>query len=391
MKKLPFRLKVIAGSICFVASAAAFAGNAITAQSVMVNLWGDGDFGLTETDQYKFNTSTASSYFTNQWDGNAPVISPVTCSVSNGGSSTLCSQVADPSAPAMPAPDASYVDSSNGKGNSQGGKTGSDQQMECTFFDGGTLSGQSYKQSATSKSVGNVTVGTGKSAKTYTITKSLTYTWNYVVAPTQSTVPALTAWDLVKSEGGGGVADITMKALIAGESVVVSNQFPTGKHSFSLSDSSQGYRISNLVLSATSADNSWTDSQPVNSTLVTNDPSLKPNYLITDYFGSMNFPYAAPAAYVYGNTTAKGFLVNGNAGDILLGDVFTGNYYGGADGSALAAGVMDPVVYSVPVGDYNVTLSGIVKGNAGVGDFSFAVSKKVHVIGRGCGSLTTQQ
>jgi hypothetical protein len=353
--KLPFQFKLLAASMCIAASAGAFAGNSQTAQGIMVNLAGSGDFALGDTMMYRFNPANASAYFSNAWDGNAPTVN---CT---GGSA--CSTATAPAAPAAPAPDAGYVDSSNGRSRAQG----ADQANECTFFVGGNLNGKSYTQTASVTQ--SVPVLVGKQTKYQSL--NYTYTYTYNVTPTVASVPSLTAWDLYKSTGDT-IADISINADIAGESVVVSNQFPSGKYSFSLTDSVVGNRVQGLALTVSDT-TGWSDTQYPNSTVFANYPN-----------GSLDFDYTTNAGI---NGTAQSFLKNGDALTILNSDTFAGNNNGGADGSALAKAVVDTVNLSLPVGDYNVRLTGTVKGNSAVADLPFSVTQTVHIIGQGCGSL----
>jgi hypothetical protein len=354
------KLKVLAASLALAASAGAVAGNAITAQGIMVNLAGSGDFGVTGTTLYRFNPGTASGYFSNTWNGVAPTAN---CT---GGS--LCSSATAPAAPAAPAPDPGYVDSSNGRSRSQG----ADQINECSFFRGGTLSGRTYMQTASVNQ--SVSVVSGRKTQTQTLTWTFTYTYN--VTPLQSSVDSLTAWDFWKSngDGGDGSADIDINADIAGESVVISNQYPHGKYSFSLNDAVTPNRVQNLVLTVSDVNGVFGTATP-GSTVYMNYPN-----------GSLNFDYVTNAGS-NGSAAAKVYLQNGNAMTILNSDTFAGNNNGGADGSALAKAVMDTVSLTLPAGDYNVQLTGLVKGNSAIADYSFSVSSQVHIIGVGCGQL----
>jgi hypothetical protein len=89
----------------------------------------------------------------------------------------------------------------------------------------------------------------------------------------------LTAWDLV-DQTGTTVADVPIYAQIAGESLVVSSQFPTGKYSFSLFDSSSENRVKNLVLMITDG----------NGSTVYNSATE------TDSLGALLYPDGVPSA-----------------------------------------------------------------------------------------------
>jgi hypothetical protein len=62
------------------------------------------------------------------------------------------------------------------------GPPGCARQQDCTFWNGGTLTGSTYTQSVTVNGLN------GKG--------NWTFTYNYVITPTENPVPARTAWYL---------------------------------------------------------------------------------------------------------------------------------------------------------------------------------------------------
>jgi len=322
----------------------------------MVDLNAAGQFAIVNTQLWKFNVTTAGTYFINAWDGNPPTVS-IQCT-----GSANCTPSTPPTPPA-PAPDPSKVT----------GPTGAATTQKCTFLDGGTLTGSSYTQTVT------VTTNCTDGHKTKTCKYTFTYTYN--VTPdtdldgdlsTQSFgVVPFTAWDLV-STTGPSTASITITAKIAGESVVQSTQFPSpGKFSFSLHNRDGSSRVTNLqlfvngVLAATPG-----------STLEENCPGC-----LRGDLGAVDFSYATNA----GSNGVTSLLKDGDARTILNNDVFPGNDDGGADGRALARAVMDPVHLDLPPGTYTITLTGTVKGNNALRDINFSVTQTINIVTPGCG------
>jgi hypothetical protein len=320
--------------ITLVGVPAAHAGGASqTGQGIMVNLDAAGDFAIVETDTYEFDVTAASAYFTNAWDGNAPT---VTCTGPGCGTA--------PAAPSAPTPDASKVSGPSGLAHTQ----------RCIFLDGGDLAGTNYTQSV------KVSTGSGKTGATYT------YVYTYNATPTQSVAP-FTAWNLVDTHGGG-LAHVAIAAEIAGESVVKSSNAKIGtKFSFSMVEGDGTNRVQNLAVTVTNA---------ATGESTTANPGSTVNFPV-------DFTYATNA----GSNGATGLLKNGDARTILNTDSFAGNNDGGADGSALAKVSMDATPFDLGAGDYNVTLTGTVKGNNALADVPFTVTQIVHVIAKGCGAV----
>jgi hypothetical protein len=328
-----------------------------TAQSIMVNLKGMGDYTSTDTSTYRFNKTTAATYFSNAWDGNAPTRSDKT----SGGN--FCTPPEPETPPPAPAADDTKLNSGTPGKNDVTGKN------ECSFLDGTALTGDTYTQT--------VSTTTSCTSSGHTVTTTWTYTYTYNIAPlNDATHPnppaAFTAWDLQSGGGGGGI-DVSLSAEIAGESLVVSKQFPTGKYSFSLFDASSANRVHNLVLTITDANgNTVYDSSALT------DPNtgelLYPDGIPSALVYPVDFVYTGNAGF---NGTAQDYLLNGYARSILNGDIykttpdakdqFPGNDDGGADGSALAEAIMNTLTVHLDNGTYNVTLTGVVKGNSADG------------------------
>jgi hypothetical protein len=130
-------LMAIAGFVVFSSTgpiAAKPPNAAQTAQGIMVNLIGGGDYSFTETDTYKFNKTTSATYFTNAWDGNDPTVTSHT----TGGN--FCTPPPPATKPPAPLPDDTQLNSGNPGKNDVTGKN------ECQFLDGTNLTGGSYTQ-----------------------------------------------------------------------------------------------------------------------------------------------------------------------------------------------------------------------------------------------------
>ena len=360
-----------------------------TAQSIMANITGlgSGEFLINQTQVYSYNATTAASYFINTL-ASGP-------SVSCSGSPTNCATANQPGAPATPLPDPDKV-SHQGSGIIYGSN-------ECSFAAGGPLTRGSYTQSVTV----NGANGHG----------NWTFTWTYSIDPTQSTVAALTAWDLVQDNGSGGLA-ISLNAQIAGQSVVVSSQQPTGKYSFSLDDVSTTpptSRVTSLSLTINDGTSDVLTANP-NAINFNNLPGSTPygglpaaDFTYTANGGS--FGAAQNALIDTANSQpaiATGPGSNGVPGDarsILNGsvarlggayhDVFRGNDNGGSTqvNSSLAYATFDnPVAADLGSGSYTVTLTGTIKGNGTSVTQAFSVAKTLHIITPGCngqGQLNT--
>jgi len=173
---------------------------------------------------------------------------------------------------------------------------------------------------------------------------------------------------MVSETSDGETAHVDISALIAGESAVSKANWPR-KYSFSLeepgTDPTTGLpvMVSRVVNLAVSVDG--TVAIPATSTVV---------YPI-------DFAYTTNAGS-NGNTS---LLTDGDARTILNTDWFAGNDNGGADGSALAAALMDPVGADLGAGDHTVTLTGTVKGNNATANLLFSVTQTIHVVHPGCG------
>jgi hypothetical protein len=230
---------------------------------------------------------------------------------------------------------------------------------------GGTLQSRTYTQTA------EIIQGSTSTKCTNT------FTYTYVVAPTQTTVDPLTAWILFNSNPGG-LAEVTVNADIAGESVL--SKDTDKKFSFSLRNPDTTSRITGLTVALTG---DATDTQSPAHQILENAPGA-----LAGDEGAVDFNYVTNA----GSNGTVSLLKNGDARTILndqsfSGDNFAGNNNGGADGSALAKAVMDEVVFELGVGDYNIALTGTVKGNTAASTLSFGISQTLHIIGQGCGEL----
>jgi hypothetical protein len=336
-----------------------------TGQAIMVNLKCNGTYTFTATDTYKFNKTIAATYFTNAWDNMPPVVS---ISNSSGGGKCTPAAPATPSAP-LPDPTKLINDPFNPGKDDVVGKN------MCKFLDGTTLVGDSYPQSTTATA--SCTDDKGKTA-----TVTYTYTFNYKIEPLVTATAPFTAWDKV-GYSGSTVADVALSAEIAGESWMTSKQHPLpGKYSFSLFDSSMDNRVQNLAVKITDAFGTmvFDSATEVDASGVLLYPSGIPSGLVYP----VDFAYKTNA----GSNGVTTYLKDGDARTILNTDVFAGNDNGGADGSALAEAIMNTVVVPLGVGNYTVTLTGVVKGNSAnaTTDQAFTVKGLVDIVTPGCGS-----
>jgi hypothetical protein len=339
-------MTALLGTLAGLSDAAIGASPNQTAQGIWADITGNGTFTFTTTNVYQYQPAVAAGYFTN-----ALTSGPT---VSCAGSPTNCATTNQPATPAAPAPDANQLTGPSGAVNKRA--------TQCDgFFAGGSLPTSTYTQSVTVNGLN----GRG----------NWTFTWTYTIAPTQPAVDPLTAWTLFGSNGPGGVT-LTFNAQIAGESVLVSKQYPSpGKFSFSLWDPTIGNRVQNLALTVSDGVNSQT-AYPT-STVVKNAPGAMPGAP-----GAVDFNYTTNA----GSNGSTALLKNGDARTILNTDVFAGNNNGGADGSALAYAQMSPVQFTLGAGSYTLTLTGVVKGNSANATQSFGVQENLIIIGQGCGS-----
>ncbi|MDX5436891.1 MAG: hypothetical protein LPK03_06825 [Pontibacter sp.] len=200
------------------------------------------------------------------------------------------------------------------------------QAQKCTFYDGGTLE---------SKKFGQVTV--------------------YPVS--SEALPARTAWVLESSEAGT-TSDVTLDIRVAGQSVVVNKG--KAKYSFSLLDAEGLPRISNLKVSVTGQEDVIDPAFMV-------EVGDETNNCLADVF------YAANAGD-FGSATSS--LLN----NMTMGEIIGMNEYSSvsACGNASIAKV-DRLNYSLPAGTYTITVTGTVKGNAGMAATPFEVTRSVVV------------
>jgi hypothetical protein len=367
----------------------------LTGQSIMVNLDAAGTFTIHENQTYKYDEDAATLLFSNTQVGD-PAVS---CNIQTSGPTTTF-ETTDPgatppcdplvTAPSVPIPDASEVNA-NGENDVVG-------DNKCAFLDGTALTGSTYTQSDSNsaqciyvessvlQTTGNpANIGKYKVVRK-TVTKTCTYTWTYVIAPLQPSYDPFTAWPLYSTNGGGN-ADVSIGATIAGESVSSTKQWAR-KYSFSIGGDvdPRVSRVVDLVLTVDGVP------YPVGSTVVKNVAGSTPNPTVATL---------APYQTIFGDDGALDFWYVENAGHnghtellkqpddartILNNDDFVGNNDGGADGSALALAVMDSVNVSLPSGDHSVTLTGRVKDNtASLSDITFSVTQIIHIITPGCG------
>ncbi|MCX2739411.1 hypothetical protein [Pontibacter anaerobius] len=202
------------------------------------------------------------------------------------------------------------------------------QRQKCIFFNGGTLEA--------------VRVG---------------QTWVYPIS-TDPVAPK-TAWYLVYPLGGGSsTSDVTLDVMIAAQSVVINKG--KAKYSFTLLDEAGIARISDLKVTVTGQDDVLDPAFNVNVGNETNN-------CLADMFYTAN-------AGIFGRAT--GSLLT----DMTMGEILANNAFGStaACGNAAVA-KLDQLSYSLPAGVYTITVSGTVKGNAGMAATPFEVTQVVAV------------
>lgn len=332
----------------FLTTPAALAASSSTAQSIWVNIAGAADYALVQSKFYQFDLAAADDYYDNIITS-GPTVS---CS----GSAANCSALNQPAQPVAPVPDATQV-TQNG--------TGVAVRDECTFVTGGTLSSKTYVQSVNASGLN----GRG----------NFTFTWTYSITP-NATVAPMTAWVLLRTAGADSVT-IPISAEIAGQSVVVSSQFPNGKYSFSMRDSALVNRVTGVALAV----NDGPPTSIADASLVTYENQAGAR---AGEAGAVDFTYFANAG---SSGTAVSFLKNGDARTILNSDSFKGNNDGGAMtiGSALAKVNVPAQPMTFGPGNYRITLSGNVKGNSAYAvSQPFSVTSSITIKTEKCTSLS---
>jgi hypothetical protein len=195
-----------------------------TAQSIMVfnnDTNGQLDlaaqqFVLLGSETWSYDNDAAKTYFTNAWDGNAPP-SP-TCNGTGcapGDLTWIPNSCPTPPAPGGPAMDANKLNPVVG-------------QNSCTFFDGGTLSGDTYTQDVTVNGDCSVcqpctgggscggslmacpTIGTQK-YKLVDKNANFKFTYSYNITPITNPVEARTAWNLDSNNNSPAHVDVSAK------------------------------------------------------------------------------------------------------------------------------------------------------------------------------------
>jgi hypothetical protein len=342
------------------------------AQSIGVNLMGLNHYFVDRTNSYQFDETTALSYYTITVVGQVAV----SCQRAEEGRcrSTL------PKLPAAAAPDPREI-------------LKQAEADECTFAKGGKLGSHSF-----TSPIQHVDVDLSSSEH-----DRWNFIWVYSVwpAPSKSApVAPLTAWGLVSSTAGG-TAKVTLDAIVASESVVVSQSFPTGKYSFRLATSlSPGVpnqttnRVHGLMWMIKDATNKVVFQQPGGSTVVDNVPGSRPydpttNALDFIYTANAGSYGTASAALIDSNNSASATGTSasdhtpGDARSILNGGLQNGVYHdtlnsnddGGADGSDLSYAVVSSIQQHLGPGSYTVTLTGSVDDLATSYSQPFSVTK----------------
>jgi len=348
-KKSSLNIAVISALSLAIAHQVHAATPSLTAQSAMMDFTYDSAaYQIEGTITWTFHRNIAETFYTNVWDGNAPVVTTGTGSPQTS--------------PGVPA--ASSVALQNFV-----------QQQRCIFFAGGDLLGTTY----------NVTVNG---------TRGWKWTYTFIIAPTQTSVAAYEGgtWTSVET---GGTVDVNFGGFIASESFL--NNGSKNKYSFTLLDNSVS-RVSGVTaqLEKSYDDVNWsavgnpldlnnldTNGDTVNDSLAVSSTSADYSYYgnggifgKSGVYGALhadNYKLANSVTQILsgtndGTTYADNFA--GNDNDLAAGNVHQANFSGTFSGLSEEA-------------SYRTVISGTIKGNGGSASQSFSVSKNTTVIG-GC-------
>jgi hypothetical protein len=325
-----------------------------TAQCIMVNTMTDSAFEINGTTTWTFDKDCAEGNYTassGTWDGNPP-----TCS----GSAGNCAPSNQPTPPPAPPIDAHGPNSIEHHA----------QQDRCTFFCGGTLDGWNYTNTATVDGLN----GHG----------NWTFTYNYSVT-TVGSVDAATCWTC---EETGGTVDVGFTGFISSESFLNNRNTNTKKYSFTLLNSLGASRVAGVTAQLQMFDGvNWND---VGSPIPFTDP-------LPVTASTTNYTYYSNTS-VYGNSAVYSSLdapaPGNNLGGRLINDILTtapDNFAG--NNNDLVNGNVHEADYSgsfsglTQQGTYRISVSGIIKDNAGTGYQSFSVTGSNIIIG-GCDTCT---
>lgn len=305
------------------------------AQGVMVNFKNLTNLAVGGTKTYQFDAENAgNSYFFND---------PVALTISCSGTPAQCAFANQPTPP-LPPPS----DSSKAKALAE--------SVKCVFLDGGALTAtSSYSKTLTSPGVNGQGV--------------FTFVYDYSVYPADNFVAPFTFWTLISSTGPSGMASFQVKADIFAQTVVADRK---GKKAFTFAlEFLRSNRVRDLALSLNGA----VVARP-GSSVTRNCPGC-----LAGASRAVDFSFATNA----GSRGTTSLLTSGDARTILNTDVISLNNNGGPDGSALARAAMAPVSMQLPVGNYQLRLTGKVLATDVVADQAFQVSSQVNVVGVGCG------
>ncbi|WP_266205507.1 hypothetical protein [Pontibacter kalidii] len=201
------------------------------------------------------------------------------------------------------------------------------QRQKCVFFNGGTLEGVKIGQ-------------------------------NQITPVTTNPLAAKTAWTLVSAGNGVTNSEVTVDIAIAGQSVVVNKG--RAKYSFTLLDEEGNARISDLKVMVNGQED-------VIDPAYTVEVGDETNNCLADVFYTAN-------AGTFGRATYA-LLTDMTMGEIISQNAFSST---SACGNASVA-KLDQLNYSLPAGTYTITVTGTVKGNAGMASTPFEVTQTVTV------------
>jgi hypothetical protein len=372
-----------------------------TAQSIMVfNNDTNGQlelaaqqFVLLGSETWSYDNGTAKTYFTNAWDGNAPPAP--TCTgpgCAPGNIAWIPNYCPTPAAPGAPAAVANKLNPVVG-------------QNACTFFNGGTLSGDTYTQDVTVDGNCNVCepcMGSGGgcganltacptiSGQKYKLTSknaNFKFTYTYNITPTTNPVDARTAWNLDSNDNSP--AHVEVSANVAGQSTLrkgandcSATTCSSGGWKFKASHTitdAIGLRVTGMTVGVYDSNDVLVGTAKVQGTDFT--LSLGTG----DYFYAQN-------AGIFGDPTQ---LLNGAVvSAIQQGSVCTpgGNRDNQCGNDAVLGekAVMDaPVGFDLSTeGTYTLRVSGTVKENAGTLNQPFSVCSSLTINAGSCSTAT---
>lgn len=290
MGKCRVLLVVLVGVMAFVLAppAAQPASTVKTASSAMIDLQTGGDLMITSNEVWQFDSSAADDPLLAGFAGTQTITGP----------DSSCSGPGCPTADCNSVPSQPTANTAPTNAQLQGWLN----DNKCTFWSGGTLTNVVY-----TKSVTNLSCGSGNTKVTYT------YTWTYTVTPDPSSVGAKTAWNLLNSNSTD--SHVNANGFVASESSQrrISGPNPgwSMKKSFTLTDSSGASRVTSLTLTVKRPDDTVLTG-PIDLLDPTNLETADANGCRLDFTYNANTKVGETCQIVSGSSTTD--IVNGTNG-----------------------------------------------------------------------------